>query len=184
MSGMAGGTDEQREWVRRVLGIDFGIEAEEDEDDTDEPDLADDDFEAEELEEVSVGPHKPSLSVPKQSLLPIWIAAKEDLDGDIDKLQRALRDDGDEGLLRIAEYGLHKVTDVNSVRLMVALREADSVKSSEAVAKAYDAVQAFRSFLASSSGVEIIEDNPVDVDVPVRKKLGTALEQLAGAMEG
>lgn len=172
---MAGGTDEQRIWVAHVLDIDFG------DDDGIEPE--DEEMEAEEFEEISSGPDKPALSVPRTPLLPIWIEAKEDLDTDIDTLQRKLRADGDEGLLRIAEYGLHKVTEGNSVRLMAALRDADSAKSPEAVAKAYDAVQAFRTFL-TTPGVDVIEDNPVDVDVPVRRKLGKALDQLTSAMQG
>jgi hypothetical protein len=151
---------EQIQWIERILGISLGTDtADEDED-------------------------RPPLSVPNQPLLPIWVAAKEDLDSDINKLQRALRQDGDEGLLQIAEYGLHKVTQGQSVRLIAALREADSAKTGEAVTTAYDAVQSFRNFLASSPGVDVIEDNPLDVNVPVRAKLGAALDQLARAMQG
>jgi len=151
---------EQIQWMERVFGVSFG---------TDTPDEDED---------------RPPLSAPSRPLLPIWVAAKEALDSDIDKLQRALREDGDEGLLQIAEYGLHKVTNGQSVKLMAALREADSAKTDKAVTAAYDAVQSFRNFLASSPGVDVIEDNPLDVNVPVRAKLGAALDQLARAMQG
>jgi hypothetical protein len=162
---MAGPTDEQRAWVQRVLGI--GFDAEDDED----------------LADIAEDTQTPPLAIPGQPLMPLWVAAKEDLDGDIDTLQRALRADGDEGLLQIAEYGLHRVTEGNSVKLMAALRDADSLKTEDAVATAYDAVRAFQTFLAASPGVDIIEDNPVDVNVPVRAKLGAALDQLARAMQ-
>ncbi|MDE2005734.1 MAG: hypothetical protein KGI51_04135 [Rhodospirillales bacterium] len=182
---MADEADVRREWVRRVLGVTFDVEPGSEADGLDDLGLDDDDeVEAEELEDISATPAPPRLRIPTRPLLPIWISKKEELDGAIDRLQRALRDDGDEGLLRIAEYGLYKVTEGNSVRLMAALREADTAKSTEAVAKANAAVAAFRSFLASSPGVDIIENNPVDVAVPVRKTLGEALDELSGAMAG
>src|SRR5271166_1512601 len=122
---MSNATDEQRAWMQRVFALDLGVEVDEEPDEG--PEVETEEYE---IEDVSVGPQKPPpLSVPKQTLLPIWVAAKEDLDGDIDKLQRALREDGDEGLLQIAEYGLHKVTEGNSVTLMAALRDADSAKN-------------------------------------------------------
>ncbi len=182
---MADAADERRDWVRRVLGVALGDDSASETDALDDLGLDDDDeVEAEELEDIGATPEPPRLRVPTQPLLPIWIAKKEELDGDIDRLQRALRDDGDEGLLRISEYGLYKVTEGNSVRLMAALREADAAKSNEAVAKAYAAVAAFRTFLASSPGVDIIENNPVDVPVPVRETLHAALDELSSAMAG
>lgn len=182
---MADAADDRRDWVRRVLGVTLGDASGAETDVIEELGLDDDDeVEAEELEAISGTPEPPRLRVPTQKLLPIWIAKKEELDGAIDRLQRALRDDGDEGLLRIAEYGLYKVTEGNSVRLMAALREVDATKSNEAVAKAYAAVAAFRTFLASSSGVDIIENNPVDVPVPVRETLRAALDELSSAVAG
>jgi hypothetical protein len=175
---MTNATNEQRAWIQRVLGLSFAAMG------TDEDETEDFEIEDHEIEDISTEPEKPQLlSIPKQPLLPIWVAAKVDLDGDIDKLQRALREDGDEGLLQIAEYGLHKVTEGNSVKLMVALRDADSAKNEKAIAKVYDAIQAFRAFLTNSESVDIIEDNPVDVYVPVRAKLGAALDQLARTIE-
>ena len=130
---------------------------------------------------VGIGAAAKGPSVP---LLPIWVDAKEELDGDIDKLQRALRDDGDEELSAIADYGLHGVTNGQSVRLMAALRDADSQKSNEALATAADAVQAFRDFLGASPGISVIEENPFDLKVPVRAKLGGALDEISKAMRG
>ena len=131
--------------------------------------------------EVGLGAAAPALSAP---VLPIWTDAKEDLDADIEKLQQALKASGDEDLRDIAEFGLHGVTRNQSVRLVAALRDADSAKSGEAIAKAYDAAKSFLDFLAASPGVDVIEQNPLGIPVPMRAKLGAALNQIMHTLEG
>ena len=67
-------------------------------------------------------------------------------------------------------------------QLMAALREADSGRDG-ALPKVRDAVQDYRDFLDAAPIVDLIEDNPFGVSVPLRKMLGAALaelERLAG----
>ncbi len=118
------------------------------------------------------------------ALLPLWVAAKDAADADIDKLQRALRQDGDEYLRDIAEFGLNGATERRSVGLMVALREVDATPSAETRAKAADAVDSFRDFLAGAPIIELIEDNPFGVAVPMRATLGGALDEISRALGG
>src|SRR5271168_3178058 len=56
-------------------------------------------------------------------LLPLWVAAKEQMDSAISQLQDALKATGDADLQQIAEFGLHGVTRNQNVQMMVALRE-------------------------------------------------------------
>ena len=110
-------------------------------------------------------------------LAPIWTGAKERADQGFDALQRALRDAGDPDLIQIADYGLHGVTDRQSVPLMTALMEADSGNGTD---KLVVAIERFRNFLDGSPIVDLLEDNPFGVAIPLRKELGTALDVIAG----
>jgi hypothetical protein len=117
-------------------------------------------------------------SGPRTPLLPIWVAAKEEADAGISRLQDALRGREDEDLDAIAEYGLHGATTGQAVQLMVALREADAKTSPETLAKVVDAVDDFRDFLDGAPIVDLIEDNPFGIHVPLRATLGPALDEL------
>ncbi len=114
---------------------------------------------------------------PRPKLLPIWIDAKERVDTSIGKLQDALRAADDDDLAQIAEFGLYGVTEGESVRLMVALREADS-GAEDGREKVLDAVSDYRDFLDGAPIVDLLENNAFGVVVPLRKTLGTALSEL------
>ena len=125
---------------------------------------------------VSV-PMRTAAPGPRAKLLPIWIDAKEEVDAGITKLQNALRETGDEDLEQIAKFGLYGATEGESVQLMVALREADS-GAAGALKKVVAAVQDYQAFLDGAVIVDLIEDNPFGVEVPLRKRLGAALSEL------
>jgi hypothetical protein len=114
---------------------------------------------------------------PRAKLLPIWIDAKEEVDAGIAKLQNALRATGDQDLEQIAKFGLYGATEGESVQLMVALREADSGQA-DALKKVVAAVHDYQAFLDGAVIVDLIEDNPFGVEVPLRKRLGAALSEL------
>lgn len=112
-------------------------------------------------------------------LLPLWLDAKDEVDGRLGRLQGALRGIGHPDLDRIAEYGLHGVTGRSSVGLMVALREADAPGADErARGKLASAIASYRSFLTENEAVRLIDDNPFGVDVGVQATLGAALARI------
>jgi hypothetical protein len=109
-------------------------------------------------------------------LTPIWLDAKGAVDAGIGKLQDALRNADDEDPQQIAEFGLYGATQGETVRLMAALRDADG-GGAEASPKLLDAVHDYRDFLEGAPIVDLIEDNPFGVAVPLRKTLGAALAE-------
>jgi hypothetical protein len=121
-------------------------------------------------------------SAPRPKLLPIWVAAKDEIDSAITRLQEALVATRDDDLLQIAEYGLYGATGGENVALMAALREADA-GDDEALQRVRDAARDYQAFLAGAPMVQLVEENPFGVPVPLRKRLGDALaelERLAG----
>jgi hypothetical protein len=146
--------DDQRAWVLRVLG-------------------------------VAVGGAAASAAGPARApgdLLPLWMEAKEATDTGIEQLQRALRGVNDPDFQQIAEYGLNGATTGQSTKLVVALREVSGDASPQNRAKLQSAVQALRDFLAGSPIVALLEDNPFGVTVPIRSKLGPALDEIQRAI--
>jgi hypothetical protein len=115
---------------------------------------------------------------PREKLLPIWVDAKETVDAYITRLQEALREQEDEDLESIAEFGLYGVTTGQSVGLMAALRDADSSGSAQAYEKVQDAVEDYRDYLEGAPIVDLVEDNPFGVQVPLRGTLIPALDEL------
>jgi hypothetical protein len=112
-------------------------------------------------------------------LLPLWLEAKEQVDGAIGRLQGTLRGFDDPDLTRIAEFGLNGITGRASVGLMVALREADTAGADQqARKKLAEAVASYRSFLDGSPTVALIDDNPFGVSVSLRATLGGALDAI------
>jgi len=111
------------------------------------------------------------------NLLPIWMDAKEEVDAGINRLQQALREFDDEDLNQIAEFGLFGATEGEMVRLIVSLQEADS-GTEGALPKVRNAVADYRDFLDGAPIVDLIEENPFGVAVPLRKVLGAALDQI------
>lgn len=112
-------------------------------------------------------------------ILPVWLDAKDRVDGAIGKLQSALRDFRDPDLDRIAEMGLNGVTGRASVGLMVALREADAPGAGDGQRrKLAAAVAAYRAFLTESPVIKLIDANPFGVSVAVEATLGGALDAI------
>lgn len=108
--------------------------------------------------------------------LAIWRDAKEAVDARIDALRKKVLEHPDEDLrstlVQIADKGLNGVTDRASVGMMAAMMDAEA-----APAKARQAVETFRSFLASDIA-RGIDENPFQIKVDLRDTLGAALEQI------
>lgn len=113
--------------------------------------------------------------------LAIWREAREQVDEQLTELQDALRDTDDEYLTQIADQGLSRTSKQLHVGLHVALLEFDQA-SGEAKAKAAQKARArtaeFRKFLASDPALPLLEDNPLEVAVDIRKRLSAALDEI------
>jgi hypothetical protein len=109
-------------------------------------------------------------------LTPIWTGAKARVDQGFDALQRALKAIDDPDVQQLADFGLNGVTNRESVNLMAALMDADSGRGTD---KLVVAIDRFRSFLDGSLIVDLLEDNPLGVVVPLRAQLGSALDIIA-----
>jgi hypothetical protein len=139
------------DWVKRVLGIEITV--------------------------IATVSGAQGLTGPRPKLTPIWIDAKEEVDAGISRLQAALRETGDDDLEQIAEFGLFGASDGENVALMVALREADT-GAEGGLDKVESAVADYKDFLDGAPIIDLIENNPFGVTVPLRKTLGGALQQL------
>ncbi len=112
-------------------------------------------------------------------LLPIWTDAKEEIDAGIGQLQQVLSGSERPGLRLIAEYGLIGLTQRENVGMIVALRNFDADPAAEpARQQAISAAQAFRAVLATHPVMKLLEDNPFGVALPVRARLGGALDAI------
>ncbi len=131
---------------------------------------------------VDVAGRGAAASAPRDGVLAIWAAARDEVDDGINKLTRALRETGDVDLVRIAEYGLNGATDQQGVALMVALREADAAGTPQARDRLLAATGAFRTFLKGSRLVALLEDNPFGVPLPLRSRLGAALDRIEASV--
>ena len=140
---------EKRAWIQKVLGIDVG----------------------------ATGSGAPQQEWrPPQPPLPIFMDAKEEVDVEIDRLQRKLREYEDEDLDQIVEFGLFGATQGETVGLIAALREAE--RGGEAARKrVIGAVQDYQDFLAGAPIVALMEDNPFGVSV-TRADTRAALSKL------
>lgn len=118
---------------------------------------------------------------PRADALAIWRDAKEACDKGISQLQSALRGYPDEDLARIADMGLHGVTDGAQVGLMAALFDFQNA-AGEARAKAAQVlaqrVAACRDVIANDPVIALCEDNPFNIAVEIRGPLGAALDKL------
>lgn len=111
----------------------------------------------------------------------IWTNAREATDGAMSSLQAALKAYKDPILLRIAEYGLNGITDGNQVALSKALLEFKTASEEQRAVKAQAlAAQAktYRGFLDSDPKIALCERNPFGIAVPLRAKLGRALDAI------
>ena len=117
-------------------------------------------------------------------VLEIWRDAKESVDEGITKLQAKLRDNDDPTLSRIADLGLNGVTEGNQTALAKALFEFKAASGADKAkcAKALESqVATYAKFLASDPVLDLVENNPFGVSLPLRSTLGTALRQIAQA---
>lgn len=123
-------------------------------------------------------------SGPRPKLTPIFLEAKDTVDVSIRKLQDKLREEDDDDLNQIVEYGLFGATEGQTVRLMAALREWDGgVAGAEKPLQ--EAIEAYQDYLDSSAPIlDLLEDNEWKVVVPVRTEIGKALDKMARAMAG
>ncbi len=121
----------------------------------------------------------PTLKQPTKPLLPIWVEAKDEADAEIGKLQDRLRETEDEDLTQIADYGLYGATTGQGVKLMAALRDADSTKSPDALRKLLAAVEDYEDYMdgAGSELFDLIEQNDFR-SVPLRAILRPALDAI------
>ena len=108
-----------------------------------------------------------------------WRAASEAVDGQIAALQAALRQDGDEDLAEIAEFGLNAITANHKVRLMAAMREVDGGAPGDNLIKLIDA---FAAHIATDERVEACDENPLGVAMSIRATLGPALAAMRAAL--
>ena len=111
-----------------------------------------------------------------------WEAASKDSSAQIEKLQKALRESGDEDLAEIAEFGLNGVTGNFKVRLMAAIVAMDSANAETraGIAKrTASIVSGFRSHIDTHPQVKACDENPLGVPVKIRSSIGGALTELS-----
>ncbi|MDA7541583.1 hypothetical protein N8639_01955 [bacterium] len=116
----------------------------------------------------------------------IWREASESVDGQISKLQSALKATGTEELMEIAEFGLNGATGNFKVPLMAAIRNIDSAQADgrpKAVADALKIVNGFQNHIENDEAVLVVDENPFNVEVSIRDTLGGALKQMASALQ-
>ena len=111
-------------------------------------------------------------------LLGVWSKAKDEVDVAIGKLHAAMRATGDVDLVMLAEHGMYVGMKGEAVRLMTALMKAEGAPTPQAMAALGVAIENFQDHLDGSILVDLIEDNPFGVSVPVRQTLGAALADL------
>jgi hypothetical protein len=114
-----------------------------------------------------------------------WLDASSTVDAQISKLQSVLKAQNDKVLTQIAEYGLNGVTGNLKVPLMTAIRNIDGAAPAgraKEIAAARKTVSDFQKHLATDEAVLVIDENPFDVPVTIRKSMGDALTQMAEAL--
>jgi hypothetical protein len=120
-----------------------------------------------------------------QALSKAYEDASARVDAQLLKLQKALKDDPDEQLRAVGEYGLNGVTGNFKVPLQAALIELKSATGEgrrKAIARAYKAVADFRGHIESDEGVAVCDDNPYDIPVGIQSTLGAALARMEPAL--
>lgn len=120
-------------------------------------------------------------------LLSLWTDAKDEADRELDTLAGALRSSGLPLFERIADAGLHAITNGQFVALQTALMDYDRTPAAargDAAAQARKAVEAMRGFLTSEPAVGLLEKNPFGVAVGLRGRLGAALDRIDARLGG
>jgi hypothetical protein len=118
--------------------------------------------------------------------LSVWRDAKEEVDGRLSALARELRTYGDVDFDQIANRGLYGLTGGGqNVALMAALTSyngAAGEKRQAAAAAVRKAVGAYQSFLQASSLVDVLDENPFDVEIGLFSTLNGALRQISASL--
>ena len=92
-----------------------------------------------------------------------WRNASDDVDAQLNELRKVLLATTDKDLHKIAEFGLNGITGTRKVGLQKALREVDAASGAAlapAAAKAAQAAEAYRSFVASDPRVKACDAYP------------------------
>jgi hypothetical protein len=114
-----------------------------------------------------------------------WQDASDTIDGQIAKLQQALRNSPDEDLQAIAEFGLNALTGNHKVRIMAGIRDVDGSGGAPAARDKLAAlVEAFSRHIASDERVMACDENPLGVPMSIRATLGGALAEMQSVLGG
>ncbi|MCW1917490.1 hypothetical protein NX862_01860 [Rhodobacter sp. KR11] len=119
--------------------------------------------------------------------LPVWMAAREVADQDIDALQKALRGHKAPIFAKIADAGLHGITSGELTRMQAALMDLDRAAPADrpkAAARTRAAMTQMRGFLDGNPGLALLERNPFGLTIGLRQTLGRALAQIETALAG
>jgi hypothetical protein len=131
------------------------------------------------------GTSTPPPAAKPANTLGIWQEAKDLAGEQISKLQAALRETGDELLMRIADQGLNGITKRLQVGLQTALMEFDGAPPGMRAARseaARKAVADFRTFLKTDPGLPLLADNPFGVRVSLLEDLTKTMSALDAAL--
>jgi hypothetical protein len=156
-----------RQWVARVLGITAapssdGLDGLDDFNLDDEP-----------VEPEPVDP------------LALWSSAKDDVDAGLNALVRMLKDQDSPVLRKIADYGLHGLTDGQTVALTKALmqyRGASGEARAAASGQVLKAVTAYQTLLTGNPVFARLDANPFGVSIGLVSRLGGALADIGKAV--
>ncbi|MGH7041884.1 MAG: hypothetical protein ACREFY_07110 [Acetobacteraceae bacterium] len=119
-----------------------------------------------------------------RAALQAWLGASESVDGQLNELRRVLLATDDEGLHRIAEYGLNGITGTRKVGLQTALRNMAGASGPALIPLARKAAQAaeeFHGFVQADPRVKACDAYP-KITAPIGPTLGRALGALAQAL--
>jgi hypothetical protein len=129
---------------------------------------------------------KPADFVPVWAAAKIaWQAASDVVNGQITRLQRALRKSDDDELQQIGEFGLNAVTGNFKVPLMAAIRDVDGADGpalKAAAGKLLKIIDGFQRHIDSDEGIAACDDNPFGVSVTIKSTLGEAFHEMKQAL--
>lgn len=118
-------------------------------------------------------------------VLPIWRDAKERVDNQLNALHNAMRARDKPVLTRIADAGLHGITDGQLTAVQTALMDYDNATGesrTEARQKLATATAGMRKFLKDNPILPLLDSNPLGVNVSVRLILAQALKSIDGTV--
>ncbi|MCB9664737.1 MAG: hypothetical protein H6732_11535 [Alphaproteobacteria bacterium] len=115
-----------------------------------------------------------------------WLDAMDTVDGQLNALASALRKEGTDEAMEVADTGLNALTGNYKVKIQGALLEAKLAKAGEAqtaaLRKAADLAEDLLELVRTDERYEAVDENPWGVKCTLRKTLGTVLETLTDAI--